>query len=574
MKERDIKMKRCVVTLIWISILLSSCVNKYRGNQIMVEADQYEENSTLGFEPVAQEECAFSSNQWENEPEFPRIGIWWFDVAQTTPSDIARYDLLLNEFEGEGLLKKLNQGKEINPKIKVFRPISPSERSLFWEWEGKKYPNPEIKDLPSDFFLLQVGSKLTKELNISDQEVYVSELYYKNGVPKFHVGGEVAIGQYESARIIEIDEDANKLTVERGYARAATPHIEGEMVASHIRFWYGTWVMNNTSACPLLEVKGVKGPVNWISYFFKLTRNDCEGIYDDPSSNFNYIDQENVKYDGIIIDRFEDYESWLVWTEDGQVEIDLYHQGIASNLDEFDAAWQEGVDELLSMYNQEFPGLPVIRNNPNTLRLDIFEGQVFETGGWSEPTTEWWETLIIKPDMKSDYPSLSYSNWFMEDGAPNTVLLEVYEDEKGPDSEGDGQYDNPFDEPNFKPDYKKMRFSLTSALLGDGYYSYEMNTNGHGYLGLMWFDEYDNGGLEKGYLGYPVGPYQKNNQGVYYREFENGLVLVNPQEYTIETQLKQPYQKIKGTQVPQINDGKIVETIELDPFDGIILLKP
>lgn len=51
-----------------------------------------------------------------------------------------------------------------------------------------------------------------------------------------------------------------------------------------------------------------------------------------------------------------------------------------------------------------------------------------------------------------------------------------------------------------------MRFGLTTALLGDGFYSYEINTNGHGSLCLMWFDEYDNGGRDRGYLGWPLGP--------------------------------------------------------------------
>ena len=59
------------------------------------------------------------------------------------------------------------------------------------------------------------------------------------------------------------------------------------------------------------------------------------------------------------------------------------------------------------------------------------------------------------------------------------------------------------------PDYRKMRFGLTTALLNDGFFSYEINTNGHGSLCLMWFDEYDNAGAGRGYLGQPLGaPYR------------------------------------------------------------------
>jgi hypothetical protein len=42
--------------------------------------------------------------------------------------------------------------------------------------------------------------------------------------------------------------------------------------------------------------------------------------------------------------------------------------------------------------------------------------------------------------------------------------------------------------------------------LNDGFFSYEINTNGHGALCLLWFDEYDNAGAGRGYLGQPLGP--------------------------------------------------------------------
>jgi hypothetical protein len=89
---------------------------------------------------------------------------------------------------------------------------------------------------------------------------------------------------------------------------------------------------------------------------------------------------------------------------------------------------------------------------------------------------------------------------------PNLTMIETYEDNGGPEATSDGSYDNPCAEPGFTPDYRKMRFGLTTALLNDGFFSYEMNTNGHGSLCLMWFDEYDNAGAGRGYLGQPLGP--------------------------------------------------------------------
>ena len=125
-----------------------------------------------------------------------------------------------------------------------------------------------------------------------------------------------------------------------------------------------------------------------------------------------------------------------------------------------------------------------------------------------------------------------------------------------------------------------MRFSLTTALLGDGYYSYEISTDGHGTLGLMWFDEYDCGGIKNGYLGYPTSEAIKMESEIYMRDFENGLILVNPTEEkviidlsTLHKKSKKKYQTIKGIQVPKINTGEIVDILSLDAYDGIILIE-
>jgi hypothetical protein len=50
-----------------------------------------------------------------------------------------------------------------------------------------------------------------------------------------------------------------------------------------------------------------------------------------------------------------------------------------------------------------------------------------------------------------------------------------------------------------------MRFGLTTTLLGDGIFAYGPGTSETAGKGLMWFDEYDNAGAGKGYLGSPLG---------------------------------------------------------------------
>jgi hypothetical protein len=68
---------------------------------------------------------------------------------------------------------------------------------------------------------------------------------------------------------------------------------------------------------------------------------------------------------------------------------------------------------------------------------------------------------------------------------------------------GDGTWEAPDRTPEFE---RHKRFTLCSALLGDGYYSLDAS-QGHG--SLWWEPEYDGGGIGKGYLGQPRGPVRR-----------------------------------------------------------------
>ena len=116
-------------------------------------------------------------------------------------------------------------------------------------------------------------------------------------------------------------------------------------------------------------------------------------------------------------------------------------------------------------------------------------------------------------------------------------------------------------------DYQGMRYGLGTCLLDDAYYSF--TDNAQQYYGVVWFDELDQklgAGESK-----PTAAWQK---GVWRRDFDNGIVLVNPkgngpQTVTLETS----YIKIRGTQDPATNSGQTVTTVTLKDRDGIILLR-
>jgi putative glycosyl hydrolase-like family 15 (GHL15) protein len=115
-------------------------------------------------------------------------------------------------------------------------------------------------------------------------------------------------------------------------------------------------------------------------------------------------------------------------------------------------------------------------------------------------------------------------------------------------------------------DYKSLRYGLASCLLDNGYFAF--TDPAKGYSGLVWFDEYDAD------LGQAVTPPATSawQKGVYRRDFENGIALVNPKgNGTVEVTLEQDFRRLDGKQAPSVNNGETARKIVLQDRDGIIL---
>lgn len=123
-----------------------------------------------------------------------------------------------------------------------------------------------------------------------------------------------------------------------------------------------------------------------------------------------------------------------------------------------------------------------------------------------------------------------------------------------------------FDHHGDPTDYQAMRYGLASCLMDDAYYAFSSN----GYSGVYTFDEYDAD------LGQAVSPpaltaWQK---GVYRRDFENGIALVNPLgNGPVEVELETDFKRIAGKQAPAVNNGQTTRKVQLKDRDGIILLR-
>jgi hypothetical protein len=140
----------------------------------------------------------------------------------------------------------------------------------------------------------------------------------------------------------------------------------------------------------------------------------------------------------------------------------------------------------------------------------------------------------------------------------------------------------------YSPAWQGARYGITAALMNNGYYfadygAYDEETAAN----RRWFDEYDNAGAGVGYLGQPVAGSAGDPQtgawsnGVWMREFQNGVVLWNPKGNGAKTVnvsgLVSPaghpgLKHIAGKQDSTVNNGQAATSVTLQDRDGVILL--
>ena len=116
-------------------------------------------------------------------------------------------------------------------------------------------------------------------------------------------------------------------------------------------------------------------------------------------------------------------------------------------------------------------------------------------------------------------------------------------------------------------DYRFFRYGYTSCLLDDGYFSF--TDKSREYSSVPWFDEYDHK------LGYARSgpPTTAWTEEVWRRDFQNGVVLVNPTGSKKTVKLEPGLRRLAGNQDPAVNDGSAVGQVTLGPKDGIVLLR-
>lgn len=418
-------------------------------------------------------------------PPFPRLGMWWPDPWKQPLYQIARYDWVILFDDQAEFIEPL---KAINPNLLLLTSTNACE--VDFDPEDPAH-NIEVAALPAEWFLTQVGTRLRTAIDAVQTTIPVEAVTVSDGQTTYRlfVPGDTVLIEGESMYVTAVNATARTLTVRRGYIRPASPHAAGTRIAAHISFWPNSWVMNLSPLSPRVTFDPAVGPENWAEYHARMT---AQQLIEEP------------RWDGILLDRSDGNESWLLDNSTARTIDPDQSNTLLNDYSGFDAAWNDGLfdyesrlrtlvgpDEII-FTNWGYPNYGLLNGNnfegfPNKL------GQSYQAG--------WNETVF------GNSPNYgSYFSWIKNALQPNLTMIETYQDDSSPSATSSGVYRNPCARRRFIPDYRKMRFGLGTALLNDGYFSYEMNTNGHGSLCLMWFDEYDNAGAGRGYLGYPLGP--------------------------------------------------------------------
>lgn len=123
-------------------------------------------------------------------------------------------------------------------------------------------------------------------------------------------------------------------------------------------------------------------------------------------------------------------------------------------------------------------------------------------------------------------------------------------------------------------DYQDMRYGLCACLMEDGYYYHSDGASAGGYHNVNWFDEFNfNLGAASAAVLRGGGGVAWQN-GVWRRDFANGIALVNPKGNGAQTvTLEKSYKKLTGAQAPAVNDGSTVTAVTLQDRDGLILMR-
>lgn len=212
--------------------------------------------------------------------------------------------------------------------------------------------------------------------------------------------------------------------------------------------------------------------------------------------------------DGVF---YDNYWRSISWEQGGVLQVDSdcnpTHNpagcdGVMDSAAEVDSLWNRALRDLAQDTRGRFDALEPSRSKP----LSILTNSSTDYFPWLNGTLyEYFPSGNSNRDPGNAY---GY-NWNQEMLAvPGGYLVAPFRSTPYRVSVLNADWEGTWAAPTRSPEFERhKRFTLVSALLGDGYYSLDAAETGHG--SIWWEPEYDHAGRETGYLGYPTGPMRR-----------------------------------------------------------------
>lgn len=286
---------------------------------------------------------------------------------------------------------------------------------------------------------------------------------------------------------------------------------------------------------------------NWPgTYMLNLTDGAGENVSGYKFNKFlpEFVYQNIYKpgyFDGVFYDNTWGDVTWI-----NGANLDLDRDGLKDTVNKADTAWSEGFKKMLTESRRLFGDKFIIVGNGR-----VFQGyQGLLNGMMLESFPSSWENSGTWSGSMTTYLNLPKTNRY-----PQTSIINASRTQQ--------------------TDFQGLRFGLTSALLGDGFYSFDYGPTNH--TQTWWYDEYEvNLGPARSAAYNLLNPKSPTiiQPGLWRRDFKFGSVIVNS---SIKEQVhifsQENFEKIKGTQDIKFNNGERINFIKLASKDGIILLK-
>jgi hypothetical protein len=255
---------------------------------------------------------------------------------------------------------------------------------------------------------------------------------------------------------------------------------------------------------------------------------------------------------------FQDVVSWKPKFQGREIEAD-FSGGRTDVAAEIYKAWRQAHNDHWKEIRRLRPDMMIVGNinwylqheAKGQLNMPLYEQQI--EGGVLERVMHWERSIERHQGWHTLRKWYKWTMGYMR--APKLVIFNVQGDPK---------------------DYRFFRYAFATCLMDDGYFDFSPEGQ-YNFGTVQWFDEFDLAGTSStSWMGRAISPPQNTawKSGVYRRDFENAVVLVNPRgngERTIS--LESGLTRISGKQDPKTNNGKPASSVRLLDGDGIVLLR-